>query len=330
MGFLRLENHPDNWHLTDRLGPYETSKETWFSHSVYNLVHRFLNADVEVYFCTGDNDSTKATADNRQCHERMTELGVPHHFKEFPGGHTWEYWGTHIQEHLEFHAQNFSSRLGKLISQTQKEQRAQLSKWHQRYYQRLELFRAENAKLKENYPDRKTIAIVGSSSVEGFFRQGDLLPGWFLLNRGISGDKIGLGDTGILTHLNESVFDCNPAHVFILNGRNDLTNTMRTGSPEVNKVVECYRKVVQKILEEIPDVQVHIVSCPPTRGKYEKMAPLVYEFDRGLKKVARDLDVDYIDIYSKLVGRNQLLKPVHTLLMDCMLLPRRIKSGPRK
>ncbi|NOY81962.1 MAG: esterase family protein [Kiritimatiellaeota bacterium] len=41
---------------------------------------------------------------NRDYHRRLTELGVPHEYEEFPGGHSWDYWDTHIRDALAFHA----------------------------------------------------------------------------------------------------------------------------------------------------------------------------------------------------------------------------------
>ncbi len=44
--------------------------------------------------------------DNRAFHAALTSAKVPHLYREFPGAHTWDYWDTHIQDALEFHAQN--------------------------------------------------------------------------------------------------------------------------------------------------------------------------------------------------------------------------------
>lgn len=44
--------------------------------------------------------------ENRACHARLTELGYPHEYEEFPGAHTWDYWDLHVQEALAFHARH--------------------------------------------------------------------------------------------------------------------------------------------------------------------------------------------------------------------------------
>lgn len=39
---------------------------------------------------------------NRRLHQDLTALNIPHHYEEFPGGHSWEYWQTHIVKTLLF------------------------------------------------------------------------------------------------------------------------------------------------------------------------------------------------------------------------------------
>ncbi len=48
--------------------------------------------------------------DNREFHERLTEMGVAHEYEEFPGGHNWDYWDYHVNLALMFHAKNLKVR----------------------------------------------------------------------------------------------------------------------------------------------------------------------------------------------------------------------------
>lgn len=41
---------------------------------------------------------------NRAFHKYLNELNIPHEYEEFPGAHTWDFWDTHIQEAIKFHA----------------------------------------------------------------------------------------------------------------------------------------------------------------------------------------------------------------------------------
>ncbi len=51
-----------------------------------------------IYFDCGSDD--ESIADNRELDRRMTELGIPHTFHEFPGSHDWGYWRTHLHDGL--------------------------------------------------------------------------------------------------------------------------------------------------------------------------------------------------------------------------------------
>lgn len=42
---------------------------------------------------------------NRTVHAQLVRDKIPHDYEEFPGAHTWDYWDTHIQRALQFHAQ---------------------------------------------------------------------------------------------------------------------------------------------------------------------------------------------------------------------------------
>lgn len=42
--------------------------------------------------------------DNRAFHQHLVDLGIPHSYAEYPGGHDWGYWDQHVQEQILFHA----------------------------------------------------------------------------------------------------------------------------------------------------------------------------------------------------------------------------------
>jgi S-formylglutathione hydrolase FrmB len=43
---------------------------------------------------------------NRDFHEHLKKLHVPHEYEEFPGAHDWSYWDKHVQEAVAFHLKN--------------------------------------------------------------------------------------------------------------------------------------------------------------------------------------------------------------------------------
>ena len=42
--------------------------------------------------------------DNRAFHQHLIKLNIPHEYEEFPGDHNWNFWDTHIQTAIKFHA----------------------------------------------------------------------------------------------------------------------------------------------------------------------------------------------------------------------------------
>ena len=51
--------------------------------------------------------------DNRKFRRDLTAAKIQHLYREFPGAHTWDYWDTHVQEALQFHAENLGLLAGK-------------------------------------------------------------------------------------------------------------------------------------------------------------------------------------------------------------------------
>jgi putative tributyrin esterase len=49
---------------------------------------------------------------NREFVRDLKKAKIPHTYREFPGGHDWDYWDLHVREALAFHAKNLG--LGKL------------------------------------------------------------------------------------------------------------------------------------------------------------------------------------------------------------------------
>lgn len=41
--------------------------------------------------------------DNREFHKHLDTLHIAHEYEEFPGGHDWGYWDTHVREAIAFH-----------------------------------------------------------------------------------------------------------------------------------------------------------------------------------------------------------------------------------
>lgn len=308
-GILALENHPGKWHLDERFGKLDESPETWHRHSVAHLVDRFTTAGITLYFDTGTSDATGAVTDNRLVHELLTNRGIVHTYAEFPGAHTWRYWDWRLPVHLAFHFERFQTLLdpkktpaatGVVIEDS----------GHRLYVKRCQEFEAENARLRSALTTSRPVVLLGSSSIQGLDEK-KCFPDYWMINRGISGDRIGVSGRGILHRLECSVFALHPRAVFILNGTNDLSATARTAQPTVEQVVETYCEVLRRIHERLPDCQVFAVSCTPTRDAYAHISPLIAEFNGRLRRKVSTLGewVSWVETFDKCVGTDGLLRP---------------------
>lgn len=52
--------------------------------------------------------------DNRQFHQYLQDLNIPHEYAEYPGAHDWSYWDRHVQSALRFHAKHLGISKPKL------------------------------------------------------------------------------------------------------------------------------------------------------------------------------------------------------------------------
>jgi lysophospholipase L1-like esterase len=176
--------------------------------------------------------------------------------------------------------------------------------FEERWRTRVGEFRAENARLA---PDAKTVVLLGSSSMEGWRYSNRvtrfLPPGRQFLNRGISGDGIGQGTTGVKNRLDSSAFDCKPSHVFLLNGHNSVG---RDGSG-LASTMRLYDDVVASLRERLPTVVVVLITCQPTEGAtYGALAPHLLTLNARIREIAAARGCPLIDLHAKTVGPDGL------------------------
>ena len=176
----------------------------------------------------------------------------------------------------------------------------------QHYCERLRAFAAENV-------EPGGIVFVGSSHLE-LFDTATLLPGRRIVNRGICGDRIGIGQRGILRRLDVSVFDCRPSVIVLENGANDLGELWRTRQPSIDRIAECYERVVETIRRRLPAVSLCLINVLPTSGAYAGMSPLVPPLNDRLEQIAKRYGCAYLDFYHDVVDDTGELR--HDLTCD--------------
>lgn len=100
-GGMDLRPFPDNWSLTQRLGPYATHRNNWEDNSVVNMLHLLSKKHpLALIFDCGKDDFFLNV--NRALKQEMDYRNIPHTYIERPGAHNWDYWREAVQYQLLF------------------------------------------------------------------------------------------------------------------------------------------------------------------------------------------------------------------------------------
>jgi S-formylglutathione hydrolase FrmB len=99
-GGVDLRPFPDNWDIAKRLGKYSDFPERWNANSVINLTYLLRPDSLAIIFDCGTSDFFYTV--NKNLHEKLLELNIPHDFIVRPGAHSWVYWGNSINYQMLF------------------------------------------------------------------------------------------------------------------------------------------------------------------------------------------------------------------------------------
>lgn len=157
------------------------------------------------------------------------------------------------------------------------------------------------------------IVFVGDS-ITDFFRLNEFFHGIYVINRGIGGDTT----DGVLKRLNESVFALLPSKVFLLIGTNDIGENKSD-----EHIIRNIKEIIDRIREKCPETQIYLQSIYPVSrvndkkiNKYivgRRTNERIRRINGELKKIAREKDIVYIDVFSHLTDENGNLKLEYTV-----------------
>lgn len=183
---------------------------------------------------------------------------------------------------------------------------AQPTDWAEYYRKRVAAHRAENQTLD---PAKQYVVLVGDSLTEGWSRAriASAMPNLAsrVLQRGISSDGVGITARGVKNRLDSSVFDCQPSHVVLHIGVNDIG---RDGS-RIDATERTLREVLATIRGRLPSVPVILLRTAPGRGSYATMSPALKRYNDRVQAVATDLGLRTIDLHALFAGSDGLLRP---------------------
>lgn len=164
------------------------------------------------------------------------------------------------------------------------------------YYHRKEHF--------EMLPDTEDEIIFLGNSITDNAEWVELFQNPHIKNRGIGGD-----DTdGILERLDE-VVSSKPAKIFLMIGTNDLAYLK-----SIEHIEENYKLIIQRIKEASPETEIFIQSILPTDDAIHiyRKNPDISILNDFLKKLAKENDLVYIDLYNIFITPNNKLNPEYS------------------
>lgn len=134
-----------------------------------------------------------------------------------------------------------------------------------------------------------------------------------VVNSGVNGNST----TDILNNMNERVYRYNPTKVFLLIGTNDITKDRSS-----NQIVNNISKIVKRIKKNRPSTRIYVISIYPVNNSdnskikkdmvKNRTNKQIKEINSKLKEKVKTLDVNYINMYDKLVDKNDNLKLEYT------------------
>jgi len=181
-------------------------------------------------------------------------------------------------------------------------------KWQQYWIDHVEEFKEENKTLD---PEKKNIVFLGDSLTRGF-KLKTYFPDLPVLNRGIVADGVAnfpegkLPWRGITNRLKESLYDCNPSHLFFMIGTNDVG----ASSVPFEYWLGNHKYVIRQAKKKFPDIRIILLTCPPTGTSYKRHVYLnerILKWNELVTKCAKEEGCRLIDVHALLAGDDGLL-----------------------
>jgi lysophospholipase L1-like esterase len=157
-------------------------------------------------------------------------------------------------------------------------------------------------------PDTQGEIIMLGNSITNGANWEEIFNNIRIKNRGISGDNT----FGILHRL-EEITSSGPDKVFLLIGINDLSK-----NTPVAVILNNYRRIVLGIQRMSPGTRIYVQSLMPTNNEFphfpnaKNKDHLVREVNLGIKEIARETGVTFIDLYPHFLSADGQLDKAFT------------------
>lgn len=104
-GGVDLRPFKKRWELINILGDTVSKWDNWNYYSAINVIKKNPEEPSAVIIDCGTEDFFYTV--NRNLHDKMLELKIPHEYIERPGQHNWDYWKNAVQYQLLFFSNYF-------------------------------------------------------------------------------------------------------------------------------------------------------------------------------------------------------------------------------
>lgn len=106
-GGVDLSNLKNKFDVGKRVGDTVSHPDTWKKYSVIHMIETKPSDSLGIIFDCGTSDFFYQN--NKDLHEKMLRLRIPHDYIERPGGHDWKYWGNAVKYQLYYFRQHFDA-----------------------------------------------------------------------------------------------------------------------------------------------------------------------------------------------------------------------------
>ncbi len=158
------------------------------------------------------------------------------------------------------------------------------------------------------------VCILGDSITEGLIDYNYLSKKNVVASRGANVNSIltkkydakGYGSVNLVN----TTINNNPKAVYIILGVNSLVGE----NPRISYLVSSYGKIVDKLQKSLPNSKIYVVSVPPVAAKKENASKYpvknsnIDDYNSGLKQMASEFGVKYVDLNSSLKDANGKFK----------------------
>lgn len=107
-GGVDINTFRRSYEINKLLGDTITHAANWNSHSVVNVIEQYPKDSIKIIIDCGTEDFFYNI--NRQLHQKMLRLKIPHDYIERPGQHDWPYWRNAVKYQLLFFRDYFDRK----------------------------------------------------------------------------------------------------------------------------------------------------------------------------------------------------------------------------